>query len=245
MSIIGDIIESTKAIIKGMSTTFAYIPREKWTVEYPDEPVTMQPRYRGQHLLHVDELGREKCVACFLCAAACPSDCIYIVAADDPRPPEERTGVDERYASTYNIDYGRCIFAFSRSLPKLPHPRHTRAVRLQPRRPPRGKEDLLTKQKQSAHSRVAFATRPLTRVRKLAAAAPAPHSAGSGGRCSHVVAVGTPENNRSPGVQEFCAPRVHVEIFSPRLASIFSSPLTSFLTTVATYSASTTAAPDF
>ena len=80
------------------------------TVQYPDEPVTMQPRYRGQHLLHVDELGREKCVACYLCAAACPSECIYIVAADDPRPPEQRTGVDERYAAVYNIDYGRCIF---------------------------------------------------------------------------------------------------------------------------------------
>ncbi len=110
MSIIGDIIESTKAIIKGMAVTFSKIPQEKWTVQYPDEPVTMQPRYRGQHLLHVDELGREKCVACFLCAAACPSDCIYIVAADDPRPPEERTGVDERFAQVYNIDYGRCIF---------------------------------------------------------------------------------------------------------------------------------------
>ncbi|MDQ3906805.1 MAG: NADH-quinone oxidoreductase subunit I, partial [Acidobacteriota bacterium] len=110
MSIVADIIESTKAIIKGMSVTFAKIPQEKWTVEYPDDPVTLQPRFRGQHLLHVDELGREKCVACFLCAAACPSDCIYIVAADDPRPPEERTGVDERYASVYNIDYGRCIF---------------------------------------------------------------------------------------------------------------------------------------
>src|SRR5690349_15457772 len=71
---------------------------------------TLQPRYRGQHLLHVDELGREKCVACYLCAAACPSECIYIVAADDPRPPEERIGVDERYAVVYNIDYGRCIF---------------------------------------------------------------------------------------------------------------------------------------
>jgi NADH-quinone oxidoreductase subunit I len=58
----------------------------------------------------VDELGREKCVACFLCAAACPSECIYIEAADDPRPAPERTGVDERFAKVYNIDYGRCIF---------------------------------------------------------------------------------------------------------------------------------------
>ena len=86
MSIITDVIESTKAIIQGMGVTLSYIPKRKWTVEYPDEPVTVQPRYRGQHLLHVDELGREKCVACYLCAAACPSECIYIVAADDPRP---------------------------------------------------------------------------------------------------------------------------------------------------------------
>ena len=58
MSIITDVIESTKAIIQGMSVTLSYIPKRKWTVEYPDEPVTMQPRYRGQHLLHVDENGK-------------------------------------------------------------------------------------------------------------------------------------------------------------------------------------------
>src|ERR671928_19331 len=135
---------------------------EKENVQYPDEPVTLQPRFRGQHLLHVDELGREKCVACYLCAAACPSDCIYIVAADDPRPPKERTGVDERYASVYNIDYGRCIlcgfcveacpkdaithgFNFELSV-------YSRADLL------KTKDDLLiTKQKQSSNYRVAFA----------------------------------------------------------------------------------------
>lgn len=110
MSLIGDIIQSTKAVIKGMSVTLAQIPKEKWTVQYPDEPITVQPRYRGQHLLHVDENGAEKCVACFLCAAACPSDCIYIEATNDPRPYGERVGVDERYAKVYNIDYNRCIF---------------------------------------------------------------------------------------------------------------------------------------
>ena len=58
MSIITEVIESTKAIIQGMGVTLSYIPKQKQTVEYPDEPVTVQPRYRGQHLLHVDELGR-------------------------------------------------------------------------------------------------------------------------------------------------------------------------------------------
>ncbi|MDT7541917.1 MAG: NADH-quinone oxidoreductase subunit [Acidobacteriota bacterium] len=161
MSIVSDIIESTRAIVKGMSVTFAKIPREKWTVQYPDEAVTLQPRFRGQHLLHVDELGREKCVACFLCAAACPSDCIYIVAADDPRAPEERIGVDERYASTYNIDYGRCIFCgfCVEACPKdaITHgfnfelSVYNRADLL------KTKDDLLiTKQKQSPNYRVAF-----------------------------------------------------------------------------------------
>ncbi len=110
MSIITEVIQSTRAIIQGMSVTLSYIPKRKQTVQYPEEPVTVQPRYRGQHLLHVDESGKEKCVACFLCAAACPSECIYIEAVDDPRPAAERVGVDERYAKVYNIDYGRCIF---------------------------------------------------------------------------------------------------------------------------------------
>ena len=111
MSIITDVIESTKAIIQGMGVTLSYIPKQKWTVQYPEEPVTVQPRYRGQHLLHVDENGKEKCVACFLCAAACPSECIYIVAKDDPRPAAERIGVDERYAATiiYVVDLGEAF----------------------------------------------------------------------------------------------------------------------------------------
>ena len=108
MSIITEVIENTKAIIKGMMTTASYIPKGKWTVQYPDEPVTVQPRYRGKHLLHVDEHGREKCVACFLCAAACPADCIYIEAAENT--DQLRISGGERYAKIYNIDYNRCIF---------------------------------------------------------------------------------------------------------------------------------------
>ena len=162
MGIISDVIENTRAISKGMMTTASYIPREKWTVQYPDEPVTLQPRYRGQHLLHVDELGREKCVACYLCAAACPSDCIYIVAADDHRAPEERIGVDERYASVYNIDYGRCIFC-GFCVEACPEDAITHGFNFELSVYSRAdllktKDDLLiTKQKQSPNYRVAFA----------------------------------------------------------------------------------------
>src|SRR5260221_12275674 len=75
---------------------------------YPEEPVNFQPRYRGIHVLHRDENGLEKCVGCFLCAAACPANCIYIEAAENT--DANRISAGERYASVYNIDYSRCIF---------------------------------------------------------------------------------------------------------------------------------------
>ena len=59
-------------------------------------------------MLQRDENGLEKCVACFLCAAACPANCIYIEAAENTE--KVRISGGERYAKVYNIDYSRCIF---------------------------------------------------------------------------------------------------------------------------------------
>lgn len=109
MSIINDVVDSVKAITTGLKITFSYIPREKLTNCYPDEPVEVYSAYRGEHYLNVDENGKERCVACFLCSAACPADAIYIEAAEDLRPYEQRASVEERYAQVYNIDYGKCI----------------------------------------------------------------------------------------------------------------------------------------
>ena len=69
----------------------------------------IEARYRDRALrMKRDENGLEKCVACFLCAAACPSNCIYIEAAENTA--EHRISGAERYAKVYNIDYNRCIF---------------------------------------------------------------------------------------------------------------------------------------
>ena len=80
---------------------------------YPDGPgptrgAMLQERFRGAHELQRDENGLEKCVACFLCSAACPANCIYIEA--DENTEEKRISGSERYAKVYNIDYSRCIF---------------------------------------------------------------------------------------------------------------------------------------
>ena len=107
------IAKNIGAIAKGMGITFGEMLKPTEVENYPDGPGEMrgakfQARFRGKHELQRDENGLEKCVACFLCAAACPSNCIYIEAADNTA--EKQISSSERYASVYNIDYNRCIF---------------------------------------------------------------------------------------------------------------------------------------
>jgi len=109
MSIIRDIA----GIAKGMSITFREMFAPTVVEDYPNkklpnEGAVFQERFRGLHVLQRDENGLEKCVACFLCAAACPSNCIHIEAAENTA--ENRISGAERYAKVYNIDYNRCIF---------------------------------------------------------------------------------------------------------------------------------------
>jgi NADH-quinone oxidoreductase subunit I len=107
------IVRNIAGIAKGMSITFGEIFQPTTVENYPDGPGPMrgakfEERFRGRHELQRDENGLEKCVACFLCAAACPSNCIYIEAAENTA--ETRISSAERYAKVYNIDYNRCIF---------------------------------------------------------------------------------------------------------------------------------------
>jgi len=107
-NILREIADSATALAKGFSITFKTMLHPTVTENYPDEPVHFEDRYRGLHVLRRDENGLEKCVACFLCAAACPANCIYIEAAENTG--EQRISAAERYAKVYNIDYNRCIF---------------------------------------------------------------------------------------------------------------------------------------
>ena len=106
--IINEVLGSAAAIAKGMSVTLKEMLSPTTTENYPDEPPKFEQRYRGRHVLKRDENGLEKCVACFLCSAACPVDCIYIEAAENTETV--RISGAERYAKVYNIDYSRCIF---------------------------------------------------------------------------------------------------------------------------------------
>ncbi|MGB9611873.1 MAG: NADH-quinone oxidoreductase subunit NuoI [Bryobacteraceae bacterium] len=103
-----EILKGAAAIAKGMTVTLREMMNPIITDDYPDAPPVFQERYRGLHVLQRDDNGLEKCVACFLCSAACPVQCIYIEAADNTE--QERISGGERHAAVYNIDYSRCIF---------------------------------------------------------------------------------------------------------------------------------------
>ena len=107
-SIVREVGETFVTLVKGFSVTFRTMFRKTTTESYPGRAGHVQPRYRGIHVLQRDENGFEKCVGCFLCAAACPANCIYIEAAENT--DAQRISAGERYASVYNIDYSRCIF---------------------------------------------------------------------------------------------------------------------------------------
>ena len=90
----------------GLTTTARHLVSPKVTVSYPDEePQIDNPMiYRGVHRLNRDEQGRVKCVACFLCATACPAHCIDIVGVESPWPDREK------YPESFTIDELRCIY---------------------------------------------------------------------------------------------------------------------------------------
>jgi NADH-quinone oxidoreductase subunit I len=94
------------AIVDGLTTTIGHMFQPARTEQYPEQEPKLPANYRGVHRLNRDEQGRVKCVACYMCATACPAHCIDIVAAPAPREWKDR----EKYPETFVIDELRCIY---------------------------------------------------------------------------------------------------------------------------------------
>ena len=105
-------------ITQGLSVTFRRMIGRGRTMQYPEqrreprlEEKLTDPgrqynasRYRGVHRLNRDADGRVACVACFMCATACPAHCIHIEAGEAPWPDREK------YPVKFDIDELRCIY---------------------------------------------------------------------------------------------------------------------------------------
>lgn len=99
------------AIFSGMGVTLGHFARNLKdtsnipTVCYPEEqPQDITDRYRGIHRLTKREDNSIRCVACFMCATACPAECITIEAS------ERTDGVEEKMPKKFDIDLLECIF---------------------------------------------------------------------------------------------------------------------------------------
>jgi NADH-quinone oxidoreductase subunit I len=74
------------------------------TVQFPEQKRKTSGRYRGIHILTQREDGTPKCVACYMCATACPAECIYIEAGERPE------ATIEKYPTRFEIDLLRCVY---------------------------------------------------------------------------------------------------------------------------------------
>jgi len=96
-------------VLSGIKTTLRHLFRKKLrdqtVVQYPEQKRPQRTEnYRGVHRLNRDEQGRVACVACFMCATACPANCIHIEGAESPWPDREKVPV------RFDIDELRCIY---------------------------------------------------------------------------------------------------------------------------------------
>jgi NADH-quinone oxidoreductase subunit I len=100
-----NLYDAASSIAIGMKITLKYCFQKTVTVQYPEQKLSFAPRYRGIH-----EFEANLCIACDMCAKACPVDCIYIDKSA-PRKIDKKTGVATggellRFA----IDYSKCLF---------------------------------------------------------------------------------------------------------------------------------------
>jgi NADH-quinone oxidoreductase subunit I len=91
-------------LFKGLYITLKHFFSPVITEQYPKERTKIAERYRGLPKLHNDpETGETFCIACNLCALACPLDLITVGRDKDP--------VTKKWIlTTYEFDLSRCMF---------------------------------------------------------------------------------------------------------------------------------------
>lgn len=94
-------MEAVISIFRSLFLVFKHLFARAETVSYPETMPDLPPRYRGRIILSRDPDGEERCVACNLCAVACPVDCIALQKTEDEQ--------GRWYPAFFRINFSRCI----------------------------------------------------------------------------------------------------------------------------------------
>jgi NADH-quinone oxidoreductase subunit I len=103
------IVRGVWSLVRGLKVTFVEFFTRKTTECYPENRATlvMFDRFRGTLTMPPDEAGNSRCIACGLCATACPNGTLRVeseIVAD----PE--TGKRQKRLLTYEYNLGSCMF---------------------------------------------------------------------------------------------------------------------------------------
>jgi NADH-quinone oxidoreductase subunit I len=90
---------------KGLGVTFRQQrPSNICTEQYPKDRPAVAERYRGAPRLNINpETGENLCIACDLCAVACPENLIVVGSMRDPK-------TKHKVLTTFSYDLSRCMF---------------------------------------------------------------------------------------------------------------------------------------
>ena len=98
-----DIVLGALSIIKGHVVTMTNMLRPCVTEQYPEVRPEIARNFHGGFALIWDAEGdRPKCVACQMCARACPDSCIYI-EGDDQKGKN-------RQPTVFDLDMSVCMY---------------------------------------------------------------------------------------------------------------------------------------
>ena len=87
----------------GLYITAQHLFRKKFTVQYPEQRIEIDPSYRGKiSLLFEPGRGEDICISCKMCENICPVNCIHII----PKVDENK----KRHVGTFDVDLAKCLF---------------------------------------------------------------------------------------------------------------------------------------
>ena len=92
-------------LLQGLKVTFRYQdPKEIYTEQYPLERPQVAERYRGAPRLNVNpDTDETMCIACDLCALACPE---HLIVVSSERNEKTR----RKELTNFTYDLSRCMF---------------------------------------------------------------------------------------------------------------------------------------